>query len=248
MKDFVHIALETIDSTQIYAKQNVQTFSKDCITCITAEEQTAGKGRFQRVWISPPQVNLYFTFAFRLPLTASYLPCLSQVLGFSLAQLLLEKGLKPELKWPNDVLLNKKKLSGVLCETSFEKDFAQIYLGMGINVNLEASQTAQIDQPATSLKIETGHDWDKGKLLKELQKRFAAHLETVQNQGFAPFQIPFESLLAYKGQQIRCFDGQREWVGICHSLTAQGQLNLYLPDGSLKAFYSGELLPRENLF
>src|SRR4051812_3291883 len=115
MYDVVNIHLDQIDSTNTYAKQHAQDFAPDKITCITAEEQTAGRGRFQRKWISPRGVNLYTTFYFRLPLSTLHLTSLCQVAAFSVSSLLLQSDLHPKIKWPNDVLLSGKKISGVLC-------------------------------------------------------------------------------------------------------------------------------------
>jgi len=233
------IHLDTIDSTNLYAKKHCAEFPPDQITCITAEEQTAGKGRYNRKWVSPRGVNIYATFSFRLPANTPHLASLAQVMAFSFASVLIHEGLHPKLKWPNDVQLNGKKLSGVLCETSFHPNHIDLYLGIGINVNLET--TENIDQPATSLFLETKRKWDKTSLLKKLQKQFASDLEKFKKQGFAPFHQPFENLLAYKGQTVRCFDGKKEWVGICHSLATDGQLNLYLPDHSIHTIASGDV-------
>jgi BirA family biotin operon repressor/biotin-[acetyl-CoA-carboxylase] ligase len=241
MVDEIH--LDSIDSTNTYAKQHSASFAPDRITCITAEEQTAGRGRFQRKWVSPRGVNLYATFYFRLPAHTLHLISMGQVMTYSFASLLLQAGLHPKIKWPNDVQLEGKKISGVLCETSFTRDFADLFLGIGVNVNLEEKIAKQIDQPATSLLIETGRSWDRQALLKALQKQFAANLEKFEKEGFFPFHSAFENLLAYKGQTVRCFDGKKEWVGICHSLTNDGQLNLYLPDKTIYTVLSGELNP-----
>jgi BirA family biotin operon repressor/biotin-[acetyl-CoA-carboxylase] ligase len=240
-RNCVRIHFDCIDSTNTYAKTHSREFDPDQITCITADEQTAGRGRFQRSWISPPKVNLYTTFYFRLPPKTPHLISLAQVLAFSLASILIQNGLQPRIKWPNDIQLNGKKLSGVLCETFFSEHFVEIFLGIGINVNMEASALADVGQPATSLKIETGKTWDKQKLLHQLEKQFLADLEQFEKSGFFPFHTPFENLLAYRGQTIRCFDGKKEWVGICYSLTSDGQLNLRLPDGSMHTVISGEI-------
>jgi len=241
MVDEIH--LDSIDSTNTYAKQHSSSFAPDRITCITAEEQTAGRGRFQRKWVSPRGVNLYATFYFRLPANTLHLISMGQVMTYSFASLLLQAGLHPKIKWPNDVQFEGKKISGILCETSFTRDFVELFLGIGVNVNLEEKIAKQIDQPATSLLIETGRIWDKWALLKALQKQFAANLEKFEKEGFTPFHSAFENLLAYKGQTVRCFDGKKEWVGICHSLTNDGQLNLYLPDKTICTMLSGELSP-----
>lgn len=235
--------LDTVDSTNTYAKQHSASFPKGQITCITAEEQTAGKGRFQRTWISPRGVNLYATFYFTLPLNTLHLVSLSQVMAYSVATLLKHEGLQPQIKWPNDVRLKEKKVSGILCETQFHKDIIDIFLGVGINVNLDAKSASQIDQPATSLYLETGKQWDKKALLKKLEAQFVKDLERFKKEGFTPFHKEFEKLLALKGETIRCFDGKKIWVGICHSLTDDGQLNLMLPDKTIHTLLSGDIKP-----
>ncbi|MDE3045752.1 MAG: biotin--[acetyl-CoA-carboxylase] ligase [Verrucomicrobiota bacterium] len=236
-----HIRLDTIDSTNNYAKEHAATFSPSDITCITAEEQIAGRGRFQRIWQSPRGVNLYATFYFRLPSNTPHLISLAQVLASSLATLLLNNRLQPKIKWPNDILLNGKKLSGVLCETRFQGDHVDIFLGIGININMEAADLATIDKPATSLKVETGRSWNRDALLHSLQKQFSCDLDAFKHSGFTPFHSMAENLLAFKGQTIRCSDGKKEWTGICHSLTNDGQLNLYLPDHTMHTLSSGDI-------
>ncbi len=173
MHEIHEIHLDTIDSTNTYAKKHCQSFAPDKITCVTAEEQTAGRGRFQRNWVSPRGVNLYATFYFRLPVNALHLISLGQVMTYSFASVLLHEGLHPKIKWPNDILLNEKKVSGVLCETTFHQNYVDLFLGIGINVNMDAETVSKIDKPATSLKIETGRVWDKQALLKKLEKQFA---------------------------------------------------------------------------
>lgn len=237
--DTIH--LDTIDSTNTYAKKHAKEFSPNAITCITAEEQTGGYGRYQRKWVSPPGVNLYITFYFRLPTTTLHLISLGQLLTYSFAFLLLQEKLHPKIKWPNDVQLSGKKVAGILCETQFQLKEVEVFLGIGINVNMERSQLSQIDQPATSLKEETGRLWDKKNLLQKLQRQFAADLEKFKKKGFTPFHSQFENLLAFKGETIRCFDGKKEWIGICHSLTNDGQLNLYLPNKEIRTFASGDV-------
>ena len=235
------IRLNSVNSTNTYAKQYAKTFARDTITCIVADEQTAGRGRFQRSWLSPPGVNLYTTFFFRLNKDALHLSSLAQVMAASLASVLLKDGLHPKIKWPNDVLLGNKKLSGVLCETVFHGDEVEVILGVGVNVNMPEQELAQVGQPATSLKVHTGHSWDRAALLAKLQTQFAHDLELFQAKGFAPFHAMFENLLAYKGDTVRVFDGKETWEGVCHSLTMDGQLNLWMPDHTMRAVRAGDL-------
>ncbi|PIS02179.1 MAG: biotin--[acetyl-CoA-carboxylase] ligase [Chlamydiae bacterium CG10_big_fil_rev_8_21_14_0_10_42_34] len=235
----IHLSL--IDSTNTYAKIHAETFPQNQITCITAEEQSAGRGRYQRTWLSPRGANIYATFYFTLPLNTAHLISLAQVMASSFANVLINEGFSPKIKWPNDIQVNGKKISGILCETQFCKDHVDLFLGIGINVNLDEQTALKIDQPATSLLIETGKNWDKKELLKKLQVQFEKDLETFKEDGFSPFHKQFESLLAKKGETIRCFDGKKMWEGICHSLTAEGQLNILLSDQTIHTITSGDI-------
>ena len=239
--EIIEIRLETIDSTNTYAKRHAASFSKEALTCILAEEQTAGRGRFARKWHSPKGSNLYITFFFRLPPNTPHLISLAQVMAYSLATLLEKEGLSPQIKWPNDVQLSGKKVSGILAELVYDPLAVEVILGIGINVNMTPEEAFKIDQPATSLRIETGKAWDREAYLKKFQKQFSSDLETFKKQGFAPFHKRFEELLAYKGQTIRCFDGKQDWVGVCHSITFDGQLNLLLPNREIHTIVSGEI-------
>ncbi|OGN66636.1 MAG: biotin--[acetyl-CoA-carboxylase] ligase [Chlamydiae bacterium RIFCSPLOWO2_02_FULL_45_22] len=231
---------ESLDSTNVYAKTNSGLFSQNDITCVTADEQTKGRGRFDRTWFSPKGVNIYATFYFTLPKTTRELVAMSQVMAMSLSTLLKRKGLHPEIKWPNDVRLNHKKVAGILSETRFSTKIVEFFVGIGINVNLD--EVASIDQPATSLKIETGRIWDRKALLKELQVQFESDLALFKRDGFEPFHDDFEALLCFKGQRVRCFDGETTWEGICHSITRDGQLNLRLENGIIHTVLSGDIV------
>lgn len=173
----LEIRFDLIDSTQTYAKKHGLSFDKDGVTCVTAEEQTAGIGQFQKKWISPKGVNLYATFYFRLPALTQNITTLALLMAKTIKTVLEKNGLAPNLKWPNDVLLNQKKIAGALCETIFHPGFIEILLGFGLNVNMEERDLLQIDQPATSLKNETCQFWDKERLLKEIQDQFLTDIE-----------------------------------------------------------------------
>lgn len=183
--EIVEIHLKTIDSTQTYAKTHGKSFDKTKITCITAEEQTEGKGQFQRKWISPPNVNLYATFYFHLPNPSEKITELAILLAKCIKNVLAKNGLNPTMKWPNDVLVNEKKIAGVLCETEFHAHHIEIILGFGLNVNMDVSDLAKIDQRATSLKNETGRVWDKKALLKEIQEELIAGLYPFKGADFS---------------------------------------------------------------
>lgn len=235
------IHLASIDSTNTYAKLHASEFDPTSITCIVADEQTAGRGRFQNQWISPPNENLYMTFYFQLPKKQRHLSALGLVLALSMAKTLLAKNIPVKIKWPNDLQLGGQKFGGVLCETSSQGDRFNVFAGIGVNVNMEMQSLLQIGQPATSLKIETQQTWDLTATRKALQHQFVEDLSRFRKEGFASFHALCERLLAYKGKTVRCFDSQHEWIGVCESLNEDGRLNLRMADGSLHTLSSGEL-------
>jgi biotin-(acetyl-CoA carboxylase) ligase len=87
-----------------------------------------------------------------------------------------------------------------------------------------------IDQPVVSLSQLSGHTWELEQILEPIIQKFLDFFEVLQKQGFAPFQNAYNELLAFKGQSIRCQDGARQIEGVCHSVDAQGRLNLVLDD------------------
>jgi BirA family biotin operon repressor/biotin-[acetyl-CoA-carboxylase] ligase len=130
------------------------------------EEQTEGRGRLGRRWLSPPRVSVLCSVLLTPPVATQHLPELSLVAGEACAQAIAAvTGLEPEIKLPNDLLLRGAKLAGILAEA---RD-GRVVLGLGINANLEPAQLpAGIDQPATSLFIEAGRRVDRAELLVEL--------------------------------------------------------------------------------
>ncbi len=239
-----NIFLKEVDSTQLQAKREAKNFSPDKITCVVADSQTKGYGRYQRPWISPHGFeNLYCTFYFQLPLDFKNLTSISELLSYSIAELLIKKDFSPQFKWPNDILLSQKKLSGVLCETIFEKDKIQVFLGLGLNLNLPEEELAKVDQPATSLSVESQKKWDRNIFLKELESRFLKNLSLFFQQGFASFAIKIEKLLTHKNEPIIFYDGQNKYEGQIIAIKSDGALSFKLKaTGEIKTFYSGDLL------
>jgi BirA family biotin operon repressor/biotin-[acetyl-CoA-carboxylase] ligase len=133
------------------------------------EEQTEGRGRLGRRWLSPPAVSLLFSVLLEPPVVTPRLPELSLVAGEACAGAIeIVAGVTPEIKLPNDILLSGRKVAGILAEARE----GRVVLGIGINVNVaEADLPADVDLPATSLLVETGREVDRADLLVELLER-----------------------------------------------------------------------------
>jgi len=148
-----------LESTNAFLKQHCSTLPDYSV--IWAEEQIHGRGRFTRVWNSEPGQDL--TFSLLLPLTSleqRLRQNITQTAALSVARLLEGYGLKPSIKWPNDVLVDGGKISGILCEVVESDENAYAILGIGLNINSTEESLAGLDYPATSLRC--GWLWHPG--------------------------------------------------------------------------------------
>ena len=231
--DFIH--LDSVTSTNTWAKENHANFNPSHLTCITAKTQTAGRGRQDKKWISPPG-SLYLTLYFTVPSSAPYLSNLGQIMALACAELLITFHLPAEIKWPNDILVHNKKIGGILTETISLLNSTGVILGLGLNVNMPEEILQSINKPATSLQA------DSSSLLTPLLNLFVSHLTLLQQKGFAPFQKRFNELLALKGETISVHLPHQTIEGVCDSITPEGLLKLRLLSGKFQTFSTGEIL------
>ena len=237
------IHFPSIDSTNMWAKQQVGQWAADGITLITAAEQTAGRGRFKRSWESPPDVNIYATFCFWMNAQRTDSGQIPQVLALATAQTLEQLEFTPALKWPNDILLNRKKVGGILCETLLEQEQRGIVCGIGLNVNMPADVLNRIDRPATSLFVEKQQLFDPAVVLELLQARFVVDLNQFLKEGITPFFPRFQHYLAFKKEQaIRFHDNQTQVEAQFEEVRSDGSVVLRLKGGILKIFHAGEFI------
>lgn len=165
---------EEIESTQTWARENLDRCPTHEVSFVVAKSQTKGRGQFERSWLSPTG-NIYLTMVFKLKDFDS--KKLSLDTGHAVLACLEELGFNPTLKWPNDIFLNGMKLGGILIETVPVDDFRMALVGVGINVNLD--DVSKIDQPATSLKIVSKKAWDVENVLALLKNNLTQKLSPV---------------------------------------------------------------------
>jgi BirA family biotin operon repressor/biotin-[acetyl-CoA-carboxylase] ligase len=238
-----HIHFEQIDSTNTWAKMHIDQWADQGVTLVTASGQTAGRGRFKRRWESPPAVNIYATFCFWLDLQRADIGHIPQLLALAAAQVLEKREFSPTIKWPNDLLLQGKKIGGILCETVLEQGKRGIVCGIGLNVNMSQEALSQIDRPATSLLVERGQPFDVAAILDDLQRVFLLFLQEFIQKGFEPFfSLLQEKSSLRKGQMVRFHDNQTLIEAQFEAMHPDGSVELRLPDGSLRTYYAGEFL------
>lgn len=232
----------SIDSTNSWAKHHAHEFPLNELTLITTDEQTAGRGRFNRQWLSPPKQNLYATFCFFLDKIRPDIHNISQVMAIAASKTLESFGFQPMIKWPNDILITNKKIGGILTEITSVASHLCIIVGIGINVNMPIETLRLINQPATSLIVTSGIPFEIGDILSKLQSQFMHDLELFLNEGFFPF-IPYyrQHFFINSGASAKIHDGNATLEGVFHMINNDGSLSIQLADGSIKKCLAGEL-------
>jgi BirA family biotin operon repressor/biotin-[acetyl-CoA-carboxylase] ligase len=231
------IYLTSTSSTMDIARAEAESGAEEG-TVVLAEEQTAGRGRFGRVWVSPAGKNIYATIILRP--TVDRLRQLGIVMPLAVSLAIEETtGLAPRIKWPNDVLLSGRKVAGILIETEFSgADPRYALLGPGINVNLEIDPASEIAAIATSIKQELGSDVTREAVLAALLN----HLEALYT---APdpraVHAAWRSRLETLGRDVTLSFRGDSFAGHAEDVDDAGNLILRFPDGSIRTFEAGEV-------
>jgi BirA family biotin operon repressor/biotin-[acetyl-CoA-carboxylase] ligase len=234
----------TIDSTNRLAAELARGGAEEGTT-VVAEQQTAGRGRLGRTWVSPASVNLYMSTVLRPRIPPLEVPRLTLVAGLAVAEAVRDSGaLAPQIKWPNDVLLDGRKVAGVLTELEAEADRVR-FVVVGIGVNLNARRTdfpPELRTKATSLALAGGAAVDRaaftGRLLTRLEAAYATFLEG----GFAALRHRYEELHGLVGLAVT-IDGTPPLAGTVRGVDDGGAL-LVETDGVLQRVVSGEVTLR----
>jgi BirA family transcriptional regulator, biotin operon repressor / biotin---[acetyl-CoA-carboxylase] ligase len=240
---FNEIHLAVCDSTNDYLKQNIDRLEADFPLMVSTDVQTAGRGRESRGWISPENLGIYATFGFHLP-DSRNVSLLSITSGIAVIDMLERwTGKAFVLKWPNDILADGKKISGILCETIIKADKITCLVGIGVNINHDTEDfPAALRNRAGSLKLMTGAEWPLSSGRERLAVSMASWLEKLMKDDRACIINRARHLSrSFLGQTIS-FNHQGLVVrGIFLDIAADGGLLLELPGGEKKTFYSGEL-------
>jgi BirA family biotin operon repressor/biotin-[acetyl-CoA-carboxylase] ligase len=231
---------QTIDSTNNCAKAVASIGAREGIVVI-AEEQKEGRGRLGRSWLANPGENLMFSLLLRPNVRPDAINLLPLYVAVAAAQA-IEKttGLKVECKWPNDLLVNKKKIAGILLEGSVQNGVVDyIVIGLGINVN-QMQFPNDLLQKATSLKLELHKEIDRPSLFKEILSSLEIHYRHSASTGFEsvlPFWSERSTML---NKSILVSQAGNVSSGIVKGLTRDGGLILQTA-GAERTFFAGDV-------
>lgn len=234
-----------IDSTNIRAKQLGEEGAPHG-TLVVSDMQSAGRGRRGRGWISPSGSSIYMSLLLRPQFQPEKAPMLTLVMAYSVAAALKNcTGLDFQIKWPNDIVLNGKKLVGILTEMSTEIDYINhVVIGVGINVNTE-SFSEEIAQTATSLRIETGQVQKRSLIIAETMKQFERNYEIFcKTEDLSGLQKEYNAMLVNCGREVKILGAKETYQAVAMGINPQGELMVKKEDGSVEAVYAGEVSVR----
>ena len=236
--------LASVDSTQRLARDLARSGACEG-TAVVAEEQTAGRGRLGRTWHSPPGDNLYCSIVLRPPRAPAEVPQIALVAGLAVADAVQETaGRRPAIKWPNDVLLDGKKVCGILTEMESEMDRVHhVIAGIGVNLNTRRFPR-ELREKASSLLLLTGRPVERApftaRLLAALEARYGRYLSV----GFASVRTEWESYSCLTGTEVRVQGPGGEVAGRVLGIDDDGALRLRGADGRVNRIVAGEVTLR----
>lgn len=237
-----HIELQTItDSTNLMALRNLNDRRHGAL--YLTEYQNAGRGRRGRSWVGGLASNLYFSLIWRFSGGAAALEGLSLLVGLSISQALSKLGVNNvQLKWPNDLLFQGKKLSGILLEMQGDASGdISVVIGVGVNVAMQSKQyDEQIEQPWTDLEQICDRQIDRNKLLSTIINQLVSNLQTFSDSGFSTFQKLWQKHHFYQDSYVKLIIGDKELEGICRGVNEQGAL-LLERFGKIEVYHGGEI-------
>jgi BirA family biotin operon repressor/biotin-[acetyl-CoA-carboxylase] ligase len=238
---------ESCESTQNIAHDAAQVGAFDG-TLVVSEEQTAGKGRLSRPWNSTAKKGIWMSLIVRPALMPQQAPQMTLVAAVAVVRAIENiTGIEAMIKWPNDILINGRKMTGILTELQSEPDRVKaIVLGIGMNVNHDDEDfPVELRKIATSLKLESGMQIDRAKLIAEILGFLELYTGMYEKHGFGPIKLLWESYSNTSGKRIRAVMLNETIEGTAIGISEDGLLELRLDDDTVRGIYSADIVIKE---
>lgn len=236
------VYLEEVDSTNKYAKEHIKELRDK--TVVYTFNQTNGRGRMERKWSFLGEDNLYVSIVLKPSDEMKELYSnLTQYLCVVLAETFEEYGVIPAIKWPNDIKVNDKKISGILAEGVIEHGKLEgLVLGFGVNLNAKIEKLSKINQPATSLNMEIGQEIDKKIFLKKLLDKFCLRYDSFIENGFLLIKNDYIRRAGFLNKEVTVKVFDKEICGIAKDVTDDGALKLIDNNNNEHVLLMGDIL------
>ncbi len=236
------LRFDSIDSTNLEAMRQARAGAPEGL-CVIAREQTAGRGRLNRSWHSQKDAGLYFSIVLRPTLEMNSWPLLPLMAALAVSDALMKScGLPTDIKWPNDILANDRKLCGILAETIEAVNGSAAIVGIGINLTSEALPK-DLRSVATSIEEIIGRKPDGEEVLTELLNVIAERYDVLQSAGGAEHTLRewcASSSFAFE-RQVRVSLGSDSFIGTTRGLESDGALRVETVDGKIEIVRAGDV-------
>ncbi len=234
-----------IGSTNVQAKLDAENGAPQG-ALLVADMQTAGRGRRGRTWNSPAGINVYFTLILKPDYAPDKASMVTLLMALAVAEGIRETcGIEAGIKWPNDIVVNGRKVCGILTEMSVEREFIHyVVIGVGINVGIQEF-APELIASATSLEAECGKSVSKAGLIANVMRAFEKYYEKFQSStDLSGVLAEYNGLLVNRGREVRVLDPKGEFQGVAQGINSTGELLVSMEDGSVSRIYAGEVSVR----
>ena len=237
-----YLYLEEVESTNKYAKEAIGNIED--MTLVYTFNQTAGRGRLNRTWNYAGFDNIYASIVLKPSNQMKEVYSnLTQLLCVVLAEVFEEYGVEPKIKWPNDIKVNGKKISGILAEGVNEGNLLKgLVLGFGVNLNVSQEILDNINQPATALNIETGQEIDKKKFLKMVTDRFCLLYNRFIEEGFSLIREDYLRRAEFLNKEVTVQVFDKIYAGKAIDVTENGALKIKDKNNQEQILLIGDIL------
>lgn len=235
------ITFDSIDSTNTEALKQARLGAAEGL-CIVARQQTAGRGRQGRRWVSEKDAGLYFSIVLRPKIETKFLSLITLMTGVAVHDTLAEIGLKSDIKWVNDLLVNEKKISGILAETAETSKGLAVIVGVGINIR-SSNFPVEIADIATSIEAEANALVSLDALAETLTK-YLSYFYGVLDRDEGPTLIIEEwrkRSTYFAGKHVRVSMNNETITGVTDGLELNGALRVKSTDGSISIIQAGDV-------
>lgn len=237
------LTFDSLDSTNTEALKQARQGADEGL-CVVARQQTAGRGRHGRTWVSQKDAGLYFSIVLRPKFDTKFLPLITLMTGVAVHDSLQEFGLKPDIKWVNDILVNEKKISGILAETTETNDGIAVIVGIGINLK-SSNFPPEVADTATSIEESGGLPRPVSSTdLVEILTKYLTYFYGILNGESGPPEIINEwrrRSSYFSGKTVRVVLENETITGETDGLESNGALRVKQTNGDISIVQAGDV-------
>lgn len=239
--NFSLLTFDILDSTNTEALKRAKAGAEEGL-CVIARQQTAGRGRYGRTWVSERDAGLYFSIVLRPKINPDYLPLITLMSGVAVHDTLVELGIKSDIKWVNDVMVDEKKIAGILAETTDTGDGLAVVVGIGVNLK-SSNFPPDLVTVATSIEDCSPTFVSHEDLTEGLTRHLATFYDLLQSDG-GPAKIieNWTQRSSYSsGKTVRVVVVNETVTGVTDGLEGNGALRIKRTDASVTVIQAGDV-------